>query len=80
MNVNIKGGISFNEYLQIKANSKPVERQKRARATKMAILQHNKRPATMVLIGGCSFENLLSACLESGYYKETNYEVKMRGE
>ena len=34
------------------------------------------KPARMVLLHGANFQNLISACLEVGYYRQ--YELKKR--
>lgn len=67
--------ISFKEHLKQEREKKHEATRK---VTRMATLKHNRRPAAMILIGGCSFDNILSACLESGYYQQHRIEGKMK--
>jgi len=81
--LNIKGGLDFNDYLALKKQSiklkqeKVTARKKKARASNMAILQHNRKPARMIA-NGANMQNIIAATIEGGFYLETNFEKKMK--
>ena len=71
MNINKDGGINFSDYMALKrkalTQAKVKAREIKARAS---IVKHNMKPAIMIANGG-NMQNIISACIEGGYYKES---------
>jgi len=76
MNINKDGGINFSDYMALKRKALTQVKAREIK-TRASIVKHNLKPALMIANGG-NMQNIISACIEGGYYKESHFEKRMK--